>query len=71
MADTYDLNWLQNWISNQIHTDNGSSSFKIFMEVLPNFPNHIISISSQDESANFHFTMNGNIINGTFIIVKS
>ena len=71
MADTYDLAWLQNWVSQQVHTDDGNSSYKVFSEIVPNFPNHTVMLGPKDNSGNFHFSLSGNIINGTFTISKS
>lgn len=67
---TYDLAWLQNWIAQQSHTDNGSSSWKVFSEIMPNFPNHSVTIGPKDNNGNFIFSVTGAIVNGTFTINK-
>ncbi|NDB57461.1 hypothetical protein EB001_03345 [bacterium] len=63
--------YVENWASQQVHTDDGSSSFKVFTEILPNVPNHIITLGPLDEVGNFCFNITGSIVNGTFTINKA
>jgi hypothetical protein len=71
MTDTYDLNWLQNWTAQQVHINYGDTSLKIILEIVPKFPNHTVSLQAINDDGNYRFTLNGDLINETFVISKA
>lgn len=71
MSDTYDLVWLQNWASQQTHINYSDTTFKIILQVVPKFPNHDITLQPKNDDGNYRFTLTGESINDTFVILKS
>jgi len=67
----YDLEWLQNWVAQQVHISNGDTTLKIIFEVVPNFPNHTVSLQAVNDDGNYRFTLDGDIIKQTFVIQKA
>jgi hypothetical protein len=69
MADTYDLAWLQNWASTQTYSDSGSASWAVISQVIPNFPNHSVTLGATDDGR-YQIILTGDQVDGTPVYIN-
>ena len=65
----YDLNWLQNWANSQVYTDSGTASWLVISQVIPNFPNHTLTMGPTGDGK-YGITLTGAIIDGTTVYIS-